>query len=152
MIYLLILSGYDRETLIDFAIVIFYFDFYRGLVTLIVDRVIFVFCLDYFVADYLVILTLNVIFVLVVGSRLEAGQTCQAKMASEAFLNSYLEYNYGFCDLTRWHRRHSLSRRHSGKWWHPRKSWEWWHSRWHHRRWSTWRHICWRCTTWWSYR
>ena len=87
MIYLLILSGYDRETLIDFAIVIFYFDFYRGLVTLIVDRVIFVFCLDYFVVDYLVILTLNVIFVLVVGSQLEVEQTSQAKMASEAFLN-----------------------------------------------------------------
>ena len=87
LIYLLILSGYDRETLIDFAIVIFYFDFYRGLVTLIVDRVIFVFCLDYFVVDYLVILTLNVIFVLVVGSQLEVEQTCQAKMASEAFLN-----------------------------------------------------------------
>ena len=81
MIYLLILSGYDHETLIDFAIVIFYFDFYRGLVTLIVDRVIFVFCLDYFDADYLVILTVNVIFVLGVGSQLEVGQTCQAKMA-----------------------------------------------------------------------
>ena len=81
MIYLLILSGYDHETLIDFAIVIFYFDFYRGLVTLIVDRVIFVFCLDYFDADYLVILTLNVIFVLGVDSQLEVGQTCQAKMA-----------------------------------------------------------------------
>ena len=81
MIYLLILSGYDHGTLIDFAIVIFYFDFYRGLVTLIVDRVIFVFCLDYFDADYLVILTVNVIFVLGVGSQLEVGQTCQAKMA-----------------------------------------------------------------------
>ena len=81
MIYLLILSGYDHETLIDFAIVIFYFDFYRGLVTLIVDRVIFVFCLDYFDVDYLVILTVNVIFVLGVGSQLEVGQTCQAKMA-----------------------------------------------------------------------
>ena len=87
LIYLLISSGYDHETLIDFAIVIFYFDFYRGLVTWIVDRVIFVFCLDYFDADYrLVILTLNVIFVLGVGSQLEVGQTCQAKMASEAFL------------------------------------------------------------------
>ena len=81
LIYLLILSGYDHGTLIDFAIVIFYFDFYRGLVTLIVDRVIFVFCLDYFDADYLVILTVNVIFVLGVGSQLEVGQTCQAKMA-----------------------------------------------------------------------
>jgi len=84
LIYLLILSGYDhRETLIDFAIVIFYFDFYRGLVTLIVDRVIFVFCLDYYDADYLAILTLNVIFVLGVGSQ-EVEQTylaCPAKMA-----------------------------------------------------------------------
>ena len=86
MIYLSIWNGFDRETLIDFAIVIFYFDFYRGHVTLIVDRVIFVVCFDRFDADCLGILTSNVTFVLAVDSPLEVGQTFQAKMASEAYL------------------------------------------------------------------